>query len=97
VLISYLPIPKFDFDKNTRSLVKYWLFHKFLAVIMESLVQAGTSGQDMVCADSQVRNIWPIFAAYVADYPEVVHLRKEFLGNSSQLHLPCVVSWSNHT
>ncbi|KAJ7885357.1 hypothetical protein B0H14DRAFT_2275265, partial [Mycena olivaceomarginata] len=71
VLISYLPIPKFDFfDKNTRSLAKYRLFHKFLTVIMESVVQARTSGPDMVCADSQVRNVWPIFAAYVADYPE---------------------------
>ncbi|KAJ6606839.1 hypothetical protein B0H10DRAFT_2166969 [Mycena sp. CBHHK59/15] len=71
ILIGYLPIPKFDcFDKNTRSLAKYRLFHKCMAVIMESLVKAGTSGQDMVCADSQVRNVWPIFVAYVADYPE---------------------------
>ncbi|KAJ7436127.1 hypothetical protein FB451DRAFT_1344679 [Mycena latifolia] len=71
VLIGCLPIPKFDcFDKNTRSLAKYRLFHKCMAVIMESLIQAGTSGQDMVCADSLLRKVWPIFAAYVADYPE---------------------------
>ncbi|KAJ7439718.1 hypothetical protein B0H11DRAFT_1934253 [Mycena galericulata] len=71
VLIGYLPIPKFDcFDKNTRSLAKYRLFHKCMAVIMQSLIEAGTSGKDMVCADSLVRNVWPIFAAYVADYPE---------------------------
>ncbi|KAF7333569.1 hypothetical protein MSAN_02415900 [Mycena sanguinolenta] len=71
VLIGYLPIPKFDcFEKNTRSLAKYRLFHQCMTVIMQSLVEAGTSGQDMVCADSQVRNVWPIFAAYVADYPE---------------------------
>ncbi|KAJ7127996.1 hypothetical protein C8R44DRAFT_548014, partial [Mycena epipterygia] len=71
VLIGYLPIPKFDcFDKNTRSLAKYRLFHKCMATIMESVIKAGTSGHDMVCADSLVRNVWPIFAAYVADYPE---------------------------
>ncbi|KAJ6465324.1 hypothetical protein C8R45DRAFT_799465, partial [Mycena sanguinolenta] len=71
VLIGYLPIPKFDcFEKNTRSLAKYRLFHQCMTVIMQSLLKAGTSGQDMVCADSQVRNVWPIFAAYVADYPE---------------------------
>ncbi|KAJ7752964.1 hypothetical protein B0H16DRAFT_1836111 [Mycena metata] len=71
VLIGYLPIPKFDcFDKNTRSLAKYRLFHRCMGIIMESLVAAGTSGQKMVCADSLVRNVWPIFAAYVADYPE---------------------------
>ncbi|KAJ7106620.1 hypothetical protein C8R44DRAFT_834329 [Mycena epipterygia] len=71
VLIGYLPIPKFDcFDKNTRSLAKYRLFHKCMATIMESVIKAGTSGNDMVCADSLVRNVWPIFAAYVADYPE---------------------------
>ncbi|KAJ6457475.1 hypothetical protein C8R47DRAFT_1328444 [Mycena vitilis] len=71
ILIGYLPIPKFDcFDKNTRSLAKYRLFHQCMAAIMESLIKAGSSGTDMVCADSMVRNIWPIFAAYVADYPE---------------------------
>ncbi|KAJ7081497.1 hypothetical protein C8R44DRAFT_905320 [Mycena epipterygia] len=71
VLIGYLPIPKFDcFDKNTRSLAKYRLFHQCMAVIMQSVVEAGKSGRQMVCADSMMRNVWPIFAAYVADYPE---------------------------
>ncbi|KAJ7429562.1 hypothetical protein B0H11DRAFT_1944597 [Mycena galericulata] len=71
VLIGYLPIPKFDcFDKNTRSLAKYRLFHECMAVIMQSVIEAGQTGQPMVCADSMTRNVWPIFAAYVADYPE---------------------------
>ncbi|KAJ6489418.1 hypothetical protein DFH09DRAFT_856707, partial [Mycena vulgaris] len=71
VLIGYLPIPKFDcFDKTTRSLAKYRLFHQCMAVIMQSVVEAGKSGVPMVCADSLMRNVWPIFAAYVADYPE---------------------------
>ncbi|KAJ7699003.1 hypothetical protein B0H17DRAFT_1158261 [Mycena rosella] len=71
VLIGYLPIPKFDcFDKSTRSLAKYRLFHQCMAVIMQSIIEAGKSGRPMVCADSLIRNVWPIFAAYVADYPE---------------------------
>lgn len=32
--------------------------------------KAGREGEDMVCPDGLVRWIWPIFAAYVADYPE---------------------------
>ncbi|KAJ6566640.1 hypothetical protein B0H19DRAFT_939699 [Mycena capillaripes] len=71
ILIGYLPIPKFDcFDKNTRSLAKYRLFHQCMKVIMQSVVEAGKTGRDIACADSMIRNVWPIFAAYVADYPE---------------------------
>ncbi|KAJ7483388.1 hypothetical protein FB451DRAFT_1439345 [Mycena latifolia] len=71
VLIGYLPIPKFDcFDKATRSLAKYRLFHECMTVITESVIEVGTTGVPMVCADSMIRNVWPIFAAYVADYPE---------------------------
>jgi len=39
-------------------------------VIMEPLNAAGSQGKDMVCGDGFIRNVWPIFAAYVADYPE---------------------------
>ncbi|KAF8179500.1 hypothetical protein K438DRAFT_1768866 [Mycena galopus ATCC 62051] len=71
VLIGYLPVPKFDcFDKNTRSLQKYRLFHQCMATIMASVAEAGKRGVSMVCADNFIRNVWPIFAAYVADYPE---------------------------
>ncbi|KAJ7690245.1 hypothetical protein B0H17DRAFT_1201811 [Mycena rosella] len=71
VLIGYLPIPKFDcFDKNMRSLAKYRLFHQCMTVLLASVAEAGRTGAMMVCADNFVRNVWPIFAAYVADYPE---------------------------
>ncbi|KAJ7889434.1 hypothetical protein B0H13DRAFT_2341561 [Mycena leptocephala] len=55
---------------NTRSLAKYRLFHQCMKVIMQSVIEAGKTGRPMVCADNMVRNVWPIFAAYVADYPE---------------------------
>jgi hypothetical protein len=41
-----------------------------MSIIMQSVIAAGTSGRKMVCADSLVHDVWPIFAAYVADYPE---------------------------
>ncbi|KAJ7906533.1 hypothetical protein B0H13DRAFT_1880510 [Mycena leptocephala] len=53
VLIGYLPIPKFDcFNKNTRSLAKYRLFHQCMSVILASVVEAGKTGVKMVCADN---------------------------------------------
>ncbi|KAJ6592687.1 hypothetical protein B0H19DRAFT_1204841 [Mycena capillaripes] len=71
VLIGYLPIPKFDcFNKNTRSLAKYRLFHQCMTILLASVVEAGKTGTRMVCSDNFVRDVWPIFAAYVADYPE---------------------------
>ncbi|KAJ7508227.1 hypothetical protein B0H11DRAFT_1704649, partial [Mycena galericulata] len=38
--------------------------------ILASIVEAGKTGTKMVCADNFVRDVWPIFATYVADYPE---------------------------
>ncbi|KAJ7160307.1 hypothetical protein C8R46DRAFT_830620, partial [Mycena filopes] len=71
ILVGYLPIPKFDcFNKNTRSLAKYRLFHECMTVLTQSLIEAGKTGTKMVCADNFVRQVFPIFAAYVADYPE---------------------------
>ncbi|KAJ6524347.1 hypothetical protein B0H19DRAFT_1215001 [Mycena capillaripes] len=63
ILIGYLPIGKF-------SAVKYRTFHHCMTVITRSLIAAGTDGVDMTCSDGFVRWVWPILAAYVADYPE---------------------------
>lgn len=71
VLIGYIPIGKFDcFSDKARQLARYQLFHHCMDVILGSVAQAGKSGINMTCADGLVRWIWPILAAYVADYPE---------------------------
>lgn len=71
VLLGYLPVGKFDaFTDKTRSLARYEAFHSCLRVMLDSLVEAGKSGVLMTCADRRTREIYPILAAYVADYPE---------------------------
>ncbi|KAJ7246428.1 hypothetical protein C8J57DRAFT_1081604 [Mycena rebaudengoi] len=71
VLVGYLPIGKFEgFSDKSRQAVRYRTFHYCMSVITKALVSAGTDGIDMTCSDGEVRWMWPILAAYVADYPE---------------------------
>ncbi|KAF7344304.1 hypothetical protein MVEN_01722000 [Mycena venus] len=71
ILIGYIPVTKLEiFSKAKRSTVAHQLFHDCMRVILEPLRAAGVDGETMDCADGCVRRMFPILAAYIADYPE---------------------------
>ncbi|KIJ63135.1 hypothetical protein HYDPIDRAFT_156602 [Hydnomerulius pinastri MD-312] len=71
VLIGYLPVGKYDcFSDKAKQFARYRMFHYCMRTVLQPLIETGKNGKLMSCADGLKRWIWPIVAAYVADYPE---------------------------
>ncbi|KAF7328359.1 hypothetical protein MVEN_02551500 [Mycena venus] len=71
ILIGYNPVTKLEiFSKAKRATVSHQLFHDCMRAILEPLRAAGVDGVKMDCADGFVRRMFPVLAAYIADYPE---------------------------
>ena len=71
VLIGYLLVAKLAcFSEGARANAQYRLFHQAMRTLLRPLVSTGQDGVLMTCADSKIRRVYPILAAYVADYPE---------------------------
>jgi len=69
MLIAYLPVTQLDCFEDAK-VAKYRLFHACMKTVLEPLRAPGQSGQNMTCADGFLHQIFPILAAYVADFPE---------------------------
>jgi hypothetical protein len=72
VLLGYLPVDDFKdvASDNDRQRLKGELIHRAMEILLEPLKEASWKGVEMWCTDKRLRRVYPIIAAYVADWPE---------------------------
>ncbi|KAG8769490.1 hypothetical protein FRC12_004934 [Ceratobasidium sp. 428] len=72
LLIGYIPVSNLSNISNAteRSETGWQLFHACMESILEPLKTLSRTGIDVLCADGGVRRVFPILAAYIADFPE---------------------------
>ena len=73
VLVGYLSVEKIgrhELTNQEHRARNQRLFHESMRVIMGPLMEAGKDGIPMTGGDGCIRRVYPILAAYVADYPE---------------------------
>ncbi|KAG8768820.1 hypothetical protein FRC12_005337 [Ceratobasidium sp. 428] len=64
VLLGYVPVTDLTGEAG------WQFFHDCVATMLRPLQEAGKSGVEMKCADGGVRLVFPVVAAYVADFAE---------------------------
>ncbi|KAG9090752.1 hypothetical protein FS749_000314 [Ceratobasidium sp. UAMH 11750] len=73
LLVGYLPVPKLDCEPNKekRRKIRREVFHQCMELLLKPLADACTNkGEEVVCWDGGVQCIYPVLAAYVANFPE---------------------------
>ncbi|KAF8834307.1 hypothetical protein BDN67DRAFT_992696 [Paxillus ammoniavirescens] len=73
ILIAYLSVSKMvgkELTKKQKYTHIQQLFHNSMRLVLEPLIEAGSHGVEVTGEDGCVRQVFPILACYVADYPE---------------------------
>ncbi|KAG8737616.1 hypothetical protein FRC10_008018 [Ceratobasidium sp. 414] len=74
LLIGFIPVTNHgNITNGTKKSECGWqLFHTCMESILEPLKEASRTGIEVLCADGGLRRVFPILAAYIADFPEQV-------------------------